>query len=222
VIPDTLSLASAWTAGTALASAGLGWGQVGGSGIRGLLVFVTAVGLAAMGLTGAALPAAIGAVGLVVVLVAIRRPRVGAMGWLITGFAALPEAIDPGWLMGTGTVVLLGSITAGLCLGHWFLVDPHLPRRPMRLLAGGALLGLAVTALATYLGPTSPPAIGDIAYTIAVVSGIITAVVLALIFWSLAVPTYKGVQSATGLFYVSTMSVSAFVIVTSALRAAAV
>jgi len=33
------------------------------------------------------------------------------------------------------------------------------------------------------------------------------------------VPTYKGVQSATGLFYVSTMSVGAFVIVASAIRA---
>lgn len=221
MIPDTLSLASAWVAGTALASAGLGWGRVGGSGIRGLLVFVTAVGVAALGVTGAVTEAIIGAVGLVAVVALIRRPRLGVPGWLLTGVAALPGAIEPGWLMGIGNVVLLGSITAGLCLGHWFLVDPHLPRLPMRVLAGGALVGLGVSALATYLGPTSPPAIGEVAYTIAVVSGIITAGVLALIFWSLAVPTYKGVQSATGLFYVSTMSVSAFVIVTSALRAAA-
>ena len=110
-------------------------------------------------------------------------------------------------------------VTVGLCLGHWFLVDPHLPRGPMRVLAWSALAGLAVLAVATATSATPSSGGGRAAVPIAVVAGVVSALSLAAVPLSLAVPTYKGVQSATGLVYVSTMRVGAFVSVASAIRA---
>lgn len=217
MMPDPLHLAASWVAGTAGASAALGWARVGGSGIRLLLVGVTGAGAVGMALTGAAVEALLVAAGLAGVVATARRPRLGIGGWLVAAGGGVAAAGDT-WLAMLGDGLLLGSITAGLCLGHWFLVDPHLSRRPMRMLAWSSLAGLGIVAMATARAATSSAGIGGVAVPIAVVAGIVSALALAAVPLSLSVPTYKGVQSATGLFYVSTMSVGAFVIVASAIR----
>lgn len=159
--PEPLALALSWVAGTSMAAALLAWWRVGGAGIRLLLAVVVATGLAAVSLTGG--PGgtlAVGAAGIAVVFVTLRTPRLGVVGWAATGAANIFPATTYGLLPALGDAILLGSITAGLCLGHWFLVDPHLPRGPMRALAGGGLVGLAVSSVATLAAPTSLPAIG--------------------------------------------------------------
>lgn len=219
MIPDPLHLASSWVAGTAGASAALAWVPVGKSGLRLLLAAVVGAGAVGMALTGGETEAVVVALGLVWVVVTLRRPRWGMGGW-VTAAAGGVAAGSGHWLALAGDALLLGSITAGLCLGHWFLVDPHLPRGPMRALAWSALAGLGIVAAVTATATGRNTAgLGEVAVPIAVVAGVVSALALAAVPLSLAVPTYKGVQSATGLFYVSTMSVGAFVIVASAIRA---
>jgi len=219
MIPDPVHLSAAWVAGTAGASALLAWAAVGGIGLRLLLAAVVGAGGATLAVIGSGTGASIVVAGLAAVVLTVRRPRWGVPGWLVCVAGGVVAADGPGMAL-VGDAVLLGSITAGLCLGHWFLVDPHLPRKPMRLLAWSALIGLGVVAAVTAMTGKGMPAIGEVAVPIAVVSGIVSAVALAAVPFSLGVPTYKGVQSTTGLFYVSTMSVGAFVIVASAIRAA--
>lgn len=89
----------------------------------------------------------------------------------------------------------------------------------MRVLAWSGLAGLAVVAAITATSEAGSGGLGRVVVPVAVVTGLVSAVTLAAVPRSLAVPTYKAVQSATGLFYVSTMSVGAFVIVASAIRA---
>jgi hypothetical protein len=218
VIPDPLHLAASWVAGTAGASAALAWASVGSSGLRLLLAAVVGAGAAGMALTGAGGEALVVSSGLAWVVATLRLPRRGSVGWLAATAGGVLAAGED-WLALVGDATLLGSITVGLCLGHWFLVDPHLPRGPMRVLAWSALAGLAVVAVATATSATPSSGGGRAAVPIAVVAGVVSALSLAAVPLSLAVPTYKGVQSATGLFYVSTMSVGAFVIVASAIRA---
>lgn len=216
--PDPLHLAASWVAGTAGASAALAWVRVGRSGLRLLLLTVTGAGAAGMALTGAGAEALVVALGLLVVAVTVRHPRRGIVGWLAAVGGGAVATGDSGLAL-VGDGLLLGSITAGLCLGHWFLVDPHLPRQPMRVLAWSGLAGLAVVAAITATSEAGSGGLGRVVVPVAVVTGLVSAVTLAAVPRSLAVPTYKAVQSATGLFYVSTMSVGAFVIVASAIRA---
>jgi hypothetical protein len=57
-------------------------------------------------------------------------PVIGAIGLIAAGFAAG----DPVWLSVSRTLVgaaFLGAVTDAMLLGHWYLVQPGLPRAPL-------------------------------------------------------------------------------------------
>jgi hypothetical protein len=106
-------------------------------------------------------------------------------------------------LLATGTM-LLGGVTSEMMLGHWFLVDPTLPRRPLFDLDESAALGLAgETAAVLFSG------------TVALSGSILTWAWLALVvlggllmvgvWFSLREPRYSGVMAATGLSYLAVL-----------------
>ena len=115
---------------------------------------------------------------------------------LITGYEAL-------LLSGT---VLLGAITSEMLLGHWFLVDPTLPRRS--LLTLDALSGAGLVAEVGFVAAS-----GSLA--VSAMEGILTAVWAALVvlggllmigvWFSLREPRYSGVMAATGLSYLAVL-----------------
>jgi hypothetical protein len=190
-------------AGTALVS---GW-RVVGRGYLWLAATVTA-GLAVLGGlagggAGAWIGAALAGVG------ALVAQRESAASWLFAGSAAalLAAGYEPGLLpialLATGTV-LLGAVTSEMMLGHWFLVDPTLPRRPLLALDLIAAAGLAAEA-----------AVIAVSGSLTLSGGILTWVWLALagfngmlllgVWFSLREPRYSGVMAATGLSYLAVL-----------------
>ncbi len=121
---------------------------------------------------------------------------------LITGYEAGAFALA---LLLSGTV-LLGAITSEMLLGHWFLVDPTLPRRS--LLTLDALSGAGLVAEVGFV-----VASGSLA--VSAMDGILTAVWAALVvlggllmigvWFSLREPRYSGVMAATGLSYLAVL-----------------
>lgn len=121
---------------------------------------------------------------------------------LITGYEAGALALA---LLLSGTV-LLGAITSEMLLGHWFLVDPTLPRRS--LLTLDALSGAGLVAEAGFVAASGSLAVSAI-------DGILTAVWAALVvlggllmvgvWFSLREPRYSGVMAATGLSYLAVL-----------------
>ena len=121
---------------------------------------------------------------------------------LITGYEAGALALA---LLLSGTV-LLGAITSEMLLGHWFLVDPTLPRRS--LLTLDALSGAGLVAEVGFVAAS-----GSLA--VSAMDGILTAAWAALVvfggllmigvWFSLREPRYSGVMAATGLSYLAVL-----------------
>ena len=121
---------------------------------------------------------------------------------LITGYEAGAFALA---LLLSGTV-LLGAITSEMLLGHWFLVDPTLPRRS--LLTLDALSGAGLVAEVGFVAAS-----GSLA--VSAMDGILTAAWAALVvfggllmigvWFSLREPRYSGVMAATGLSYLAVL-----------------
>jgi hypothetical protein len=119
--------------------------------------------------------------------------------------AAIVSGLHP-VLVVTGALAL-GAVTTEMMLGHWYLVDPRLPRPVLRLLAvvgaaGAAIDGIVVAALgavpwsrdATVMG------VGFLALALA------TTVLMALVYSSLGERGYAGVMAATGLSYLAVLT----------------
>jgi len=156
--------------------------------------------------------------GVVVAAILCRAPRAAAGGWLLAAIAASSQIQSEVSLAVVGDAIASGCITVGLCLGHWFLVDPHLPRGPMRALGLGALAGFFVTAVGTINQGSTAGALGPLLVWVVVAAGVISALALVGALAALRVPTYKGVQSATGLFYICTMSAAGYIVLSASLR----
>lgn len=87
-----------------------------------------------------------------------------------------------------------------MLLGHWFLVDPQLPRwalQRLTLVAGTGLVG--DLAVVTGLGAFAASDGVMIAAVIALTA--LTALLVAAVWFSLREPGYSGVMAATGLSY---------------------
>jgi len=103
--------------------------------------------------------------------------------------------------------LFLGAITTEMMLGHWFLVDPQLPRWSLTRLAwigGTALLIDAVVLVNMGLvdGAASDPVLGWAFAALAAMTGLLVVGVIL----SLREPSYAAVMAATGLSYLATLT----------------
>src|SRR5690606_12177971 len=87
-------------------------------------------------------------------------------GWLLVaaGVGYLVEAVlFAGWVSAFTATLALGGVTGEMALGHWYLVDPRLPRGALRWLAIAGIGGLIAEAalnMALDVGFTAGGAIG--------------------------------------------------------------
>ncbi len=132
-----------------------------------------------------------------------------AAGWFVVaalGFTAAAWTDAPLGTVVSGAV-LAGGMTSEMLLGHWYLVDPKLPRWALHrlALAGGVglLVDVAIVAVRVAAEGLQTDAIFGWAYiALAVMTGLLTVAV----WFSLREPRYSGVMAATGLSYLGVLT----------------
>ena len=104
----------------------------------------------------------------------------------------------------TGSVAL-GGITAEMLLGHWYLVSPRIPRRPLRRLAATGGVGVVLDA-AVVLSLGYPYAGSAAALVISLGLAGTSLLLMVAVWFALRYPSYPGVMAATGLSYLTVLT----------------
>jgi len=202
-----------WAAGIAGGAAAVSNWAIVGPGYNRLLSAVVVVVGAAVALTGNLV------VGLIATVLAFaagvfgRRHQPAAVLFALsaTGFLVVAET-EGGFIPAVTGTVLLGAMTSVMLLGHWFLVDPQLPRQALQRLdvvAGTGVVADAVVLVALgALGAGDGVMIGAFA-ALAIMSALLTTGV----WFSLREPAYSGVMAATGLSYLGVLTAFGAVVV---------
>ncbi len=203
-IADPQFILLAWGAGLTLVVAYISLAQIVGPGFTWLTAGVASV---------IALPASLadgawwGRAGLLLVLLGLvwarNRPFAGVL-LAIGGLSLLIEAsLFGGWIPTLSAAAALGGVTGEMALGHWYLVDPRLPRWALRSLAIAAIVGLVLDGLVLSVGFGFPGGGGTVAYWALVATSVI---LMVAVIASLRYPAYSGVMAATGLSYLAVLT----------------
>jgi hypothetical protein len=198
-----------WVSGIAAGAAVVAWWRVAGPGYLWLVGAVVAV------IGGLSAAAGAGRIAWAGVAMAV----VGALGAQSRSVAAPAFALGAGFfvasiwesdataivLLLTGTL-FLGGITTEMLLGHWFLVDPTLPRWSLIALDAVAAVGLAFEVAVVVASGSLTTSGQDAVYSAVYVALAAFCAVLMLGVWgSLREPRYSGVMAATGLSYLAVL-----------------
>jgi len=208
--PDPGAILSMWAAGLAAGVALVTFWKVArpgfillGAGVAALIGFLAA--LAGSGWWGAVA----GFMSLLAIYLRVSRwaalPLAGAaLLWLEAAYPAWS------WLVLVSGAIALGGITSEMLLGHWYLVDPKLPRWPLKILAGAGAVGIALDTVLVQILTVDSSVISP-----AVLMGLgVTSVILMVGVWfSLRVRSYTGVMAATGLSYLATLTALGAVVI---------
>lgn len=199
-----------WAAGLAAALALVASWKVARPGFILLGTAVTAMIGFLAALAGAGLWAAVAAlISLLAIYLKISRwsalPLAGAsLLWLD---AAHPEF---SWIIVVSGAIALGGISAEMLLGHWYLVDPKLPRRSLKILAAIGAVGIAVDTVLIQVYSVDSSVISP---AVLIGLGATTVVLMVGVWFSLRVPSYTGVMAATGLSYLATLTALGAVVI---------
>jgi hypothetical protein len=192
-----------WGAGLAVASGLVAMARIVGPGFTWLAGSVAAL----LGLAGAFGESPwwgrLGLLLLVLGLVWARNSRVAGLLQLGAGVALIIQASSLGAILPAVSAALaLGGVTGEMLLGHWYLIDPSLPRWSLRALAIAGIGGIAFDA--TLLAVAGFPSGGaTIAYWVLTITSV---VLMSAVLASLRYPAYSGVMSATGLSYLAVLT----------------
>jgi hypothetical protein len=154
-------------------------------------------------------------------VVQARRPRL-AVEVSTVGLAAA-AAVAAGLAAGGGAsavarsvsgAAFLGAVTDGMVVGHWYLIDPRLPRSVIRRITW-VFLGTVVLEAGLLAAPRGMVAeiihshrtgVGAVLPGFWVALVLLTAVLGLAVLGTLREPTYAGVMAATGLLYLSVVT----------------
>lgn len=196
-----------WGAGVALATALIiQWRVVG----RGYVWLAGAVTVALSALAAAAGAGTLAWIALALALggtLAAKLPLASRILFVLASAMLLLAGFESGILaialLFTGTM-LLGGVTSEMMLGHWFLVDPTLPRRPLFDLDESAAIGLVGETVAVLLSGALALS-GSVMTWVWIALVALAALLLAGVWFSLREPRYSGVMAATGLSYLAVL-----------------
>jgi hypothetical protein len=203
-IADPTFVLLAWSAGLALSVAFISSSRIVGPGYTWLAGGVAfSVGLPALLTDGAWW----GRGGLLLVGLALLWARNGPFAGLLLllgGIALLVEGSQLGGPVPTASAALaLGGVSGEMVLGHWYLVDPRMPRWALKSLAGVAIVGLVADGLVLWVGIGFPAGGAQWAYWLLAATSV---VLMAGVLGSLRQPAYSGVMAATGLSYLAVLT----------------
>jgi hypothetical protein len=140
-------------------------------------------------------------------------PVIGLVGLVAAGVAAG----DPAWLAVLRTVVgaaFLGSVTDAMLLGHWYLVQPGLPRGPLlemvawtsRIWPAEVIVLLIPTGMASVLAGSFDDGFHGILGWMWLTCAATTIVLLVVTRAALRERQYSAVMAATGLLYLAILT----------------
>jgi hypothetical protein len=196
----------AWSGGVALAAAvvtlagivgqGFTWLAAGTAVLVGVWPALAGRGVAAWVAAGAC------AVGGLVVTLDRRLAGVALGVGSVASLVAASAMASP--VLAASATAALGGITGEMLLGHWYLVDPTLPRAALRWLALAGVVGVLVDG-GLVLALVGAP--DDVFLTgVAAVLTLTTAVLMVAVMGALRHPAYSGVMAATGLSYLAVLT----------------
>jgi len=124
---------------------------------------------------------------------------VAAVGFLVAADGRVASVVSG--------ALFLGVVTVEMMLGHWYLVDPRLPRWALRRLAlagaGGAVVDFVILA---WLG-VFPWSGGDTAVGLGfLLLAVTTMILMTAVGGALRSEGYAGVMAATGLSYLALLT----------------
>lgn len=201
-----------WAAGMAGGAAAVSYWEIVGPGFNWLLSAIVVVAGGATALSG---DAAVGIAATVVALAAGivgRQRRMAGVLFTVAGLGYLVMAARGGVIPAVTGAILLGGMTSEMALGHWYLVDPRLPRSALQrldLAAGvGLVLDVVVVAALGAFGSGDAVMIGAFVALTA-----LSVLLVAGVWFSLKEPAYSGVMAATGLSYLGVLTAFGVVVV---------
>lgn len=203
-IADPRFILLAWGSGLALVAGYVSLLRVVGVGFTWLTAGTAALVSLAAALGQGAFWARVGMIGVLLGAV-VGRQKIGAgVVLIIAGAAMLIEAgLLGGPLAAMTGALALGGVTGEMMLGHWYLVDPRLPRRTLRTLAIAGILGLALDGFILGTAGAMPTGGGWLAFWLLLGTSI--ALMIAVV-GALRYPAYSGVMAATGLAYLAVLT----------------
>ena len=197
-----------WASGLAAGGALVAWWDVVRKGYTWLAGAVAALVAVALALVSSSPWAWVGVVAAVAAAL-LAGNRLAASGALAVAAIVLVIAgLTEGSILPLLTgAIFLGGVTSEMMLGHWFLVDPQLPRWTLTALAwigGGGLVADAALLVANGFGGRfgDDPIMGWAYVALAAMTALL---VIAVVF-ALKEPSYTGVMAATGLSYLATLT----------------
>jgi len=198
-----------WVAGIAAGGALVAWWRIVGPGYLWLTGAIVAVigGLSAV--AGAGAIAWLGVAAAVAGAAAAGSREVATVAFAAAAVflaASVWEADAVAVALLVAGILVLGGITTEMLLGHWFLVDPTLPRWSLHVLDVIAVVGLALEVGIVTVSGSLVLAGSDGVYGIVylVMAGF-CALLMAGVWGSLREPRYSGVMAATGLSYLAVL-----------------
>ena len=197
-----------WTAGIATGAATVAYWRIVGPGY----VWLAAGTVAGFGIFAAIVDAGplswIGVFAAILAIATARRAMwaAGALGGAAVAFLAVGFDASP-WFSVVSGSVLIGGITSEMLLGHWYLVDPKLPRWALFALVGAGGMGLVADSAVIGFRIATDGLQADSAFGWAYVALVLmTALLLVGVWFSLKEPRYTGVMAATGLSYLAVLT----------------
>jgi hypothetical protein len=151
-----------------------------------------------------------------IVLVTQARHRQRAIAAALVAAACFggAAALDTPVIAAVSGALFLGAVTAEMMLGHWYLVDPQLPRWALRWLVIGATVAAVVDVVVVIGFGAIPWASTDTAVGVGfIVLAVVSIVLLLAVIGALREPGYAGVMSATGLSYLALLTTIGAVVV---------
>ncbi len=193
----------AWGAGLALVSGGVALVRIVGPGFTWLTASVAAL----ISLVGVFSEdpwwARVGLLLLALAVLWARNRRVAGLMQIAAAVAmGIQSAQLSSWIPVLSATLALGGVTGEMLLGHWYLIDPRLPRWALRALAVLGIAGLAIDTLV--LSAAGLPGGGaTIAYFVLMGT---SAIMMGAVIAALRYPAYAGVMAATGLSYLAVLT----------------
>jgi hypothetical protein len=140
--------------------------------------------------------------------VVARRPVIAATGAAAAAvFLAVGGLAESGGAPVVTGLVALGGVTGEMMLGHWYLVDPTLPRSILRGLDVLGSLGVAADVVLLVALGAIPWAGADAVMGWGfVVLAVTTLVLMTAVWFALGERGYAGVMAATGLSYLAVLT----------------